>query len=62
MDTTEVTPIKVREEIKKIAKVSEGTLARYDVVMKSDEDDIKDKMLNTLYKNDKFKFLYNFKT
>lgn len=32
------------EEIAKIAQVSPATVARYDVVMKSDEDDLKEQM------------------
>ena len=37
-------PVDVRNEIAKIAQVSPTTVARYDIVMKSDEEDLKEQM------------------
>ena len=37
--------VETRKEIAKVAKVGSGTLARYDVVMKSDDEELKQKML-----------------
>ena len=42
----EKSPIIVSKEIAKLADVGSGTLARYDVVIKSDDEDTKQKMLN----------------
>ena len=38
-------PVNTRKEVAKVANVGSGTLARYDVVMKSDDEEIKQKML-----------------
>lgn len=39
-------PVETRKEIAKIANVGSGTMARYDVVMKSNDEDLKRKMLS----------------
>lgn len=38
-------PVNTRKEVAKVANVGSGTLARYDVVMKSDNEELKQKML-----------------
>ena len=42
--TNPINPVDARNEIAKIAQVSPATVARYDVVMKSDEEDLKEQM------------------
>jgi hypothetical protein len=44
-ERTTINPVETRKEIAKIAKVGSGTIARYDVVMKSDNEELKQKML-----------------
>lgn len=47
--TNPIAKTNTREEIAKIANVSTGTLAKYDYVLKSDYEDIKEKMLSEEY-------------
>lgn len=42
-----INPISTRKELAKIAKVGSGTMARYDVVMKSDDEDVRDTVSRT---------------
>jgi hypothetical protein len=44
-ESENIKQVETRKEIAKIAKVGSGTIARYDVVMKSDDKELKEKML-----------------
>jgi hypothetical protein len=49
-ERTTINPVETRKEIAKIAKVGSGTIARYDVVMNSDDEGLKQKMLKVYVK------------